>query len=87
VRELRDRDAGVGDVKVAVLGRSGIGFVGWDGECGHDGVRVVVALHVFAEELGAFDIEEGAVEELELLGGVVGARGKTLWGSDGMDDG
>jgi hypothetical protein len=42
---------------------------------------------VFAEELGAFDIEEGAVEELELLGGVVGARGKTLWGSDGMDDG
>jgi hypothetical protein len=28
---------------------------------------------MFAEEFGAFDVEEGAVEKLELGGGVVGA--------------
>jgi hypothetical protein len=32
---------------------------------------------VFAEEVGAFDVEEGAVEEFELRGGVLGAWRET----------
>lgn len=54
----------------------GVCVVGGDGEGGDNGVRVVVFFHVGAEEVGAFDVEEGAVQEFELRGGVLGAGGE-----------
>jgi hypothetical protein len=77
VCEFGDGDGFVGDVELAAgFEGCGVGFVGREGKRGDDGVGVVVALDVVAEELGAFHIEEGAVEEFELGGGVVGAWGE-----------
>ena len=46
---------------------------GGDGEGGRDGVGVVVLLRVFAVEVCAFDVEEGAVQELKGVARVTGA--------------
>ena len=64
--DFGEGDVLVRDVQFAGLlgvGGCGVGFVGGDCEGGDDGVGVVVALEVAAEELVAFDVEEGAVEE------------------------
>lgn len=52
---------------------------GWDCEGGDDGVGVVVSLDVGAEEGRAFEVEEGAVEELEGFGWMARARGESCW--------
>jgi hypothetical protein len=78
--EFWDGDRFVGDVEFTA-GFEGcrVRFVGGQREGGHDGVRVVVALDVVAEELGALYVEEGAVEKLKLGGRVVCARGEAWW--------
>jgi hypothetical protein len=47
--------------------------VGWDGEGGDNGVGVVVSLEIVAEEIRALDIEQRAVQQLQLLGGMLGS--------------
>lgn len=77
VVELGEVDVLIGNVEFAALeglGGGGVGLVGGDGEGGDDGVSVVVLLGVVAEEVGALDVEERAVQQLQLVFGVLGAR-------------